>query len=121
MKCFRLTLELNSTEGETWRENLPNDQNDAERYLTYLKIKTNFSEENAFQWYQMHADRLYLDTCFILAIRFYTICIELQPNLTNNYLKRAACYLKVFEVNHWFRFSSSLDCFLCFYLGIKSS
>jgi len=95
---FRLIIELNSIENETWREKLPNDQNDDQRYLIYLKQKTNYSEENSYEWYQTYADQLYLDACFVLAIRFYTYCIELQPHTTNIYLKRAACYVKVFEV-----------------------
>jgi hypothetical protein len=95
---FRLITELNSTEGELWREKLPSDQNDAERYVSYLKLKTNYSEENCYEWYQTYADQFYLDACFVLAIRFYTVCIELQPEMKHIYLKRAACYLKVFEV-----------------------
>lgn len=87
---------MNSTEGENWREKLPDDD---ERYLTYLKSTTNYSEENSLEWYQTHADRFYLDACFVLAIRFYTVCIELQSETKDVYLKRAACYSKVFEVN----------------------
>jgi hypothetical protein len=105
---FRLTNELNSIEGEIWREKLPpNNQNDDEYYLIYLKQKTNYSENNSYEWYQTHADQFYLDACFVLAIQFYTYCIELQPNITNIYLKRAACYLKVFEVylNKYFIFA----------------
>ena len=86
-----------SSEGENWREKLPNDQNDHERYLNYLKSTTDFSQENAHQWYQTHADRLYLDGCFVLATWFYTMCIELQSDIKECYSKRAACYLKVFE------------------------
>lgn len=83
---------------DTWREKLPNNQNDDERYLIYLKEKTNYSEENSYQWYLTYADQLYHDACFVLAIYFYTFSIEVQPEIIDTYLKRAACYLKVFEV-----------------------
>ncbi len=99
---FRLINELNSTEDKNWRENLPNNQNDIERYVIYLKLKTNYSEINSYEWYLNHANQFYLDGCFVLAIRFYTICIELQPEIKDVYLKRAACYLKVFEVKSKF-------------------
>jgi hypothetical protein len=98
IELFRLTNELNSTEGELWKEKLPSDQNDIERFVNYLKLKTNYSEVNCCEWYLNHAERFYLDGCFVLAIRFYTVCIELQPDMKDAYLKRAACYLKVYEV-----------------------
>ncbi|CAF3746768.1 unnamed protein product [Rotaria sordida] len=95
--CEKLEIELNSSEDKTWREKLLNDKNDDERYLTYLKMKNEYSENNSYEWYRTYADQLYLDACFVLAIRCYTFCIELQPNTTYAYLKRAACYLNVFE------------------------
>ncbi|CAF3784793.1 unnamed protein product [Rotaria sordida] len=95
--CEKLEIELNSSEDKTWREKLLNDENDDERYLTYLKMKNEYSENNSYEWYRTYADQLYLDACFVLAIRCYTFCIELQPNTTYAYLKRAACYLNVFE------------------------
>ncbi|CAF3097831.1 unnamed protein product [Rotaria sp. Silwood2] len=95
--CEKLEIELNSTEDKAWREKLSNDKNDDEHYLTYLKIKYEYSENNAYEWYQTYADQLYLDACFVLAIQCYTFCIELQPNTTYAYLKRAECYLNVFE------------------------
>ena len=100
---FRLTFELNSTEGDNWREKLPNDQNDHERYVNYFKSINNYSEENSYQCHLAHAEQLYLDACYILAIWFYTICIELRPEIKEGYLKRAACYLKVFEVGKYLR------------------
>lgn len=91
--AFRLTIRLNSTDEETWREQLPTNQDDDERFFQYLK-----RPEESYDWHQMNADRFYLDACFVLAIRCYTRCIELQPDDPNLYLKRAACYLKVYEV-----------------------
>ena len=102
--CFRLINELNSKEGEIWKEKLPSDQNDIERFVIYLKLKTNYSEETRYEWYFNHAEQFYLDACYILAIRFYSNCIELQPDMKNTYLKRAASYLKVFEVGKQNRF-----------------
>lgn len=93
---FRLISELNSLEGENWREKLSYSD---EQFLTYLKLKTNFSEENAGQWFLTHADQFFLDACFVLAIKFYNYSLELQPERTEIYLKRAACYLKVYEVD----------------------
>ncbi|CAF2993598.1 unnamed protein product [Rotaria socialis] len=95
--CERLEIEFNANGDETWREKLPSNQNDDEQYLTYLKLKTEYSETNAYEWYRTYADQHYGDGCFILAIKFYTKCIELQPDKTDVYLKRAACYLNVFE------------------------
>lgn len=96
---FRLEVELNSAEGEAWREKLSKDTNDSEQFLTYIKTKHGYSDENAYEWYRTHADQFYQDACFVLAIQFYTYCIELQPTENSTYLQRAACYLNVFEVN----------------------
>ncbi|CAF0818380.1 unnamed protein product [Adineta ricciae] len=87
-----LTIRLNSTDGDTWREQLPTSQDDDELFFLYLK-----RSEQSYDWHQMNADQFYLDACFVLAIRCYTRCIELQPDEPNSYLKRAACYLKVHE------------------------
>ncbi|CAF5019315.1 unnamed protein product, partial [Rotaria sp. Silwood1] len=95
--CEKLAIELNKTEGETWREKLPKDNNDDERYLTYIKTKDDFSTKNQYDWYRERGNQLYLDACFILAIRCYTYCIELKPDVASLYSNRAACYLKVFE------------------------
>ncbi|CAF3694483.1 unnamed protein product [Rotaria sp. Silwood1] len=95
--CEKLETELNSTTDEKWREKLTVDKNDDEHYLTYLKTKNEYSENNSYEWYRKHADQLYIDGCFILAIRCYTFCIEFQSTTTYSYLKRAACYLNVFE------------------------
>ncbi|CAF2074275.1 unnamed protein product [Rotaria magnacalcarata] len=95
--CEKLEIEFNANGDETWREKLPSNQNDDEQYLTYLKLKTEYSETNAYEWYRTYADQYYDDGCFILAIKFYTKCIELQPDKTDVYLKRAGCYLNVFE------------------------
>jgi len=95
---LRLTIELNATEGETWREKLPEDNNDDERYLTYIKIKDNYSGTNPYEWYRNRGNQLYLDACFVLAIKCYTHCIEFKPDIAFPYTNRAACYLKVFEV-----------------------
>ncbi|CAF0937621.1 unnamed protein product [Adineta ricciae] len=88
----RLTIQLNSTDGDTWREQLPTSQDDDELFFIYLK-----RPEQSYDWHQTNADQFYLDACFVLAIRCYTRCIELQPDEPNSYLKRAACYLKVYE------------------------
>ncbi|CAF1219727.1 unnamed protein product [Adineta steineri] len=95
--CNKLSIELNSDEAETWREKLPTDQNDDECFLTYLKHQNTFEENDAYHWYEKYAEEFYSDACFVLAIRYYTYCIELQSNNISVYLKRAACYLKVFE------------------------
>lgn len=97
---LRLIIELNTTEGKTWREKLPKDTNDDERYLTYIKIKDNYSDTDVNQWYKNRGNQLYLDACFVLAIRCYTQCIELKPDIVVSYTNRAACYLKVFEVKN---------------------
>ena len=91
---FRLKIRLSSTDGDTWREQLPSSQDDDELFFLYLK-----RPEQSYDWHQMNADQFYGDACFVLAIRCYTRCIELQPDESNSYLKRAACYLKVYEVN----------------------
>jgi hypothetical protein len=96
---FRLTVKLNATEGEKWREKLPqDDNNDDERYLTYIKIKDKYTDNDQYQWYRNRGNQLYLDACFVLAIRCYTYCIELKPDIAFTYTSRAVCYLKVFEV-----------------------
>lgn len=89
---------MNASDGDSWREKIKESQSDDERYLYYLKLKNDYTEDNSFQWYQTYADQFYVDGCFVLAIQFYTKCIGLQPNATDIYLKRAACYLSVFEV-----------------------
>lgn len=66
--------------------------------MNYFKSTNEYSDENVYQCHLTHADQLYLDGCYVLAIWFYTICIELQSDMKECYLKRAACYLKVFEV-----------------------
>ena len=86
------------TEGVNWREKLPKDNDDAGRYLTYIKAKTNYSDDNQYGWYRERGNQLYMDACFILAIQWYTHCIELKSNVAFLYSNRAACYLKVFEV-----------------------
>ncbi len=96
--------ELNKTEGETWREKLPKNNNDDERYLTYIKIKDNYSDNDPYQWYRSRGNQLYLDACFVLAIQCYTHCIELKSDIAFPYTNRAACYLKVFEVKLKFLF-----------------
>ncbi|CAF4266909.1 unnamed protein product, partial [Adineta steineri] len=78
--CNKLSVELNSNEDETWREKLPTDQNDDECFLTYLKHQNTFEENNAYHWYEKYAEEFYSDACFVLAIRYYTYCIELQSN-----------------------------------------
>ncbi|CAF1187969.1 unnamed protein product [Adineta steineri] len=95
--CEKLTSELNVAEGENWREKLPKDTNDDERYLAYIKIKDNSSTKNQFEWYRERGNQLYIDACFILAIQCYTYCIELKSTIATLYSNRAACYLKVFE------------------------
>ncbi|UJR21886.1 hypothetical protein I4U23_024958 [Adineta vaga] len=89
--CERLTIELNSTGDDTWRERLQTNSDD-DYYLHNLN-----NSNESYEWYQIKGDDFYLSACFILAIRCYTICIELQPNHTQTYLKRAECYLKVYE------------------------
>ncbi len=93
-----MAIELKTTEGENWREKLPKDTNDDERYLTYIKIKDNSSDPDPYQQYRHRGNQLYLDACYVLAIRCYTYCIELKPGIALPYINRAACYLKVFEV-----------------------
>lgn len=95
---FRLTIELKTTEGNDWRNKVPQDNNDDQRYLTYIKTKSNYSDSNQYAWYRERGNQLYLDACFILAIQCYTYCIEFEPNIAATYSNRAACYLKVFEV-----------------------
>jgi hypothetical protein len=95
---FRLAIELKATEGNTWREKLPKDNNDDERYLTFIKSKDNYSDSNQYEWYRERGNQLYLDACFVLAIQCYTYCIQLKPTIAALYSSRAACYLKVFEV-----------------------
>ncbi|CAF3832511.1 unnamed protein product, partial [Adineta steineri] len=63
-------------------------------FLTYLKHQNTFEENNAYHWYEKYAEEFYSNACFVLAIRYYTYCIELQSNNISIYLKRAACYLK---------------------------
>jgi tetratricopeptide (TPR) repeat protein len=95
--CEKLIDELIAVEGQTWREKLPKDNNDDERYLTYIKIKDKFSETDPYLWYRNRGNQLYLDACFVLAIRCFTHCIELKSDVAFPYTNRAACYLKVFE------------------------
>ncbi len=97
-----------ASEGETWRDKLPKDNNDDERYLTYIKIKDKYSESDPYVWYRNRGNQLYLDACFVLAIRCFTHCIELKPDIAFPYTNRAACYLKVFEVKFDFDFNSIL-------------
>ncbi|CAM4747662.1 unnamed protein product [Rotaria magnacalcarata] len=95
--CEKLATDLNMNEGENWREKLPQDTNDDERYLTYIKTKDEFTDSNPFEWYRKRGNQLYIDACYVLAIRCYTYCIELKPDIATSYSNRAACYLKVFE------------------------
>ncbi|CAF0950852.1 unnamed protein product [Rotaria sordida] len=95
--CEKLAIELNKIEGKTWQEKLPKDNNDDERYLTYIKTKDEFSNKNQYDWYRERGNQLYLDACFVLAMQCYTYCIELKPEVASLYSNRAACYLKVFE------------------------
>jgi hypothetical protein len=88
---------LNTTEGKTWREKLPLDS-DGERYLTFIKVKDNYSGTNDYDWHRLRGNQLYMDACFVLAIQCYTHCIQLKPNVVLPYLNRGSCYLKVFEV-----------------------
>jgi len=107
-----LAIELKTTEGETWRKKLPQDNNDDERYLTYIKTKDNYSDNDSNNWYRTRGNQLYLDACFVLAIRCYTYCIELKPDIAFPYTNRAACYLKVFEVKSKFYLISTKETFL---------
>ena len=93
-----MAVELNETEGEDWREKLPKDNNDDERYLTYVKRKDNYAGDNQYEWYLKRGIHLYLDACYVLAIKCYTYCIEFKSDIATPYSNRAACYLKVFEV-----------------------
>ena len=94
---FRLAIDLDESEGENWRDRVPKDTKDDERYFNYLKRKDK-PDDDLYDWYRKHANQLYLDACYILAIHYYTLCAELQPKQHLSYLNRAACYLKVFEV-----------------------
>ncbi|CAF3328850.1 unnamed protein product [Rotaria socialis] len=95
--CEKLATDLNTNEGEKWREKLPQDTNDDVRYLTYIKTKDEFTDDNPFEWYRKRGNQLYIDACYVLSIRCYTYCIELKPDIATSYSNRAACYLKVFE------------------------
>ena len=89
---------MKAAEGEKWREKLAANKDDEEHYLTYIKSKDNYTESGQYEWYRARGNQLYLDACFVLAIRCYTFCIELKPDIATSYANRAACYLKVFEV-----------------------
>ncbi|CAF1273581.1 unnamed protein product [Adineta ricciae] len=95
--CEKLIPDLEATEGINWREKLPKDNDDAGRYLTYIKTKTNYSDDKQYEWYRERGNQLYMDACFVLAIQWYTHCIDLNSNVAFLYSNRAACYLKVFE------------------------
>lgn len=98
---FRLIPDLIATEGANWREKLPQDTSDDERYLAFLKIRSSYSDSNQYEWYRERGNQLYMDACFILAIQLYTRCIDLKANVPFLYSNRAACYLKAFEVRGW--------------------
>jgi hypothetical protein len=93
----RLSAALIKAEGEKWRDKLPKNNNDDENYLIYIKTKVKFTDNDPYDWYRQRGNQLYLDACFVLAIRCYTYCIELKPDIAFSYANRAACYLKVFE------------------------
>jgi len=96
--CDRLSIELKSTEGDQWRAKLPKESDgDDACYLLYTQTRDNYTEANAYDWYRQRGNQLYLDACFVLAIRCYTHCIQLRPDVAAAYANRAACYLKVFE------------------------
>lgn len=103
--CFRLSADLNTNEGENWREKLPKENDDDERYFAYIKTKDEFTNDNQFDWYRKRGNQLYLDACFVLAIRCYTNCIQISSDNAASYSNRAACYLKVFEVRFSLFFS----------------
>ena len=72
-----------------------------------MKLKTNYSDEDTFQWFVTHADKLYSDGCFVLAIQFYNYAVEIQTEDNDEiYVERAACYLKVFEVGKLYKKST---------------
>lgn len=94
---FSLAATLNKIKGDVWREELP-DYTDDELYLKFIRMKDESTGDN-FDWYRIRGNQLYMDGCYILAIRCYTICAELKPAATLPFLNRAACYYKVFEVS----------------------
>ena len=94
---FRLIVKLKEKMGDEWFKQIPKDI-DEQRYFNMMKIKDP-PTTNLYDWYRLRSNQLYLDACFILCIRGYSCCIELQPNLPLGYLNRAACYLKMFEVS----------------------
>lgn len=93
-----MAIELNAKEGKAWSDRLPKDNNDDDRYLNYIKIRDNLSESDPYGWYRNRGNQLYLDGCYVLAIRCFTHCIEIKSDVAFPYTNRAACYLKVFEV-----------------------
>ena len=97
---FRLAIELKTKEGSTWSDQIPKDNNDDDHYLTYIKMKDNFSEADSYMWYRNRGNQLYLDGCFVLAIRCFTHCIEIKRDIAVPYTNRAACYLRAFEVSN---------------------
>ena len=95
----RLSVDLHAAEGDNWRDKLPTDENDDDRYLAYVIAKDKSFHDDHPLWYRTRGNHLYLDACFVLAIRTYSLCIELQPSNLLAHLNRAACYLKMFEVS----------------------
>ena len=94
-----MSIALNAAEGDNWRDKLPNDENDDDRYLAYVTAKDKTFDENHAVWYRTRGNHLYLDACYVLAIRTYSLCIEREPGNLLAHLNRAACYLKMFEVS----------------------
>ncbi|CAF4953278.1 unnamed protein product [Rotaria sp. Silwood1] len=42
-------------------------------------MKTEYSENNSYEWYRIHVDLLYLDACFVFAIRSACHLNVLEP------------------------------------------
>ena len=94
---FRLEEELLNMYGDEWREHLPKENIDV--FLEYVRLNgPTTNEPFDANRYMILANVTFEDACYIHSIKYYSTVIELDPTNLTALMKRAVCYVKVFEV-----------------------
>lgn len=88
--------ELYEIYGDQWRERLPTEETDV--LLEYVRLNRPGEEEFGLEQFVKLAESAFDDGCYVHATKYYSTVIELDPENWTAYAKRAACYVKVYEV-----------------------
>ena len=88
--------ELYDIYGDQWRERLPKEDTDV--LLEYVRLNRPGDEELGLREFVKLAELAFDDGCYVHAIKYYSTVIELDPENWTAYAKRAASYVKVYEV-----------------------